>query len=283
MRLEDTPSFLWFPGTDERVDYREGVMVDYRYYETVGMPVLFEFGFGLGYTTFEFGGMEVGRTEMTDKETVKVSVEVRNTGKRPGREVVQLYVGDDYSQHIRGLLDSPMDRRNPAKELRAFAKTPELKPGESTRVSFELGKRAFAHFDDSSPDKWTVGAPNKFKIMVGASVRDIRLQASIAVKSSTSRVGFSRDTPIRKFIELQDSEINALLQPAMPFNIQIATDALTGKKVSTSAEYDESLMLVASFSSMPLHKTIGWSRGKINEDMIGKVVRMAAKKVAAKL
>ncbi len=93
-KLSDNPSYLNFPGDGQTVEYKEGVFVGYRYYDTKEMPVRYPFGYGLSYTTFEYRDLQVSSGEMKDTDTLKVSLKVKNTGNRAGKEIVQLYVAD---------------------------------------------------------------------------------------------------------------------------------------------------------------------------------------------
>jgi beta-glucosidase len=127
LRLEHNPSYGNFPGENGEVRYGEGVLVGYRWYEARHLPVRFPFGHGLAYTSFAIGApMVTGQ---------RVEVEVRNTGGRPGAEVVQCYVAPRAPRLVR-----------PPKELKAFAKV-QLAPGETTTVTFELDDRAFSYWD----------------------------------------------------------------------------------------------------------------------------------------
>jgi beta-glucosidase len=132
LRLEDTPSHLNFPGEQGHVRYGEGVMVGYRWYETLRTPVRYPFGYGLSYTTFTTSDLTV---EATGDDTARVTVTVTNTGKRSGRHVVQVYVATTAG---------PV--RRPARELRAFTKV-ALAPGETRTVALELDRRSFAYYD----------------------------------------------------------------------------------------------------------------------------------------
>jgi len=159
-RLQDTPAFTNYPGTKE-VLYGEGIFVGYRYYDVKDIEPLFPFGFGLSYTTFEYSDFQI--MDLTSKKSsVKASLNITNTGKVPGSEIVQLYVGDCASSLPR-----------PLKELKGFAKV-SLQPGETRRVEFILDSRAFAFYD---PDRkgWVV-EPGIFEIQVGSSSRDIRVK-----------------------------------------------------------------------------------------------------------
>lgn len=164
-KLSDNPSYLNFPGEGDRVEYREGIFVGYRYYDFKEMDVLFPFGYGLSYTDFEYSNLSV----QTDGCNAEVSVTVTNTGSVAGREVVQLYVHDCESSVIR-----------PVKELKGFEKI-ELKPNESKTVSFHLDRRSFAFYSTEIHD-WFVESGD-FEIMIGKSSRDIVLSETVNIKS----------------------------------------------------------------------------------------------------
>lgn len=143
MILEHNPSHLNFPGEGDRVEYKEGLFIGYRYYDMKKIEPLFPFGFGLSYTSFEYTGLTVSNKTLKDTDFVNVTLQVKNTGNMTGKEIVQLYVHDVASSVIR-----------PAKELKGFEKV-ELKPGETKTVSFTLGKRAFAYYNIKLQD-WHV-------------------------------------------------------------------------------------------------------------------------------
>ena len=169
VKLEDNPSFLNFPGTGDTLNYAEEQFVGYRYYDKKNIEPLFPFGFGLSYTTFEYSDLKLSHTELDESKSLSVELTVTNTGKRDGKEVVQLYVSDR---------DSSVSR--PIKELKGFEKV-SLKAGESKKVVFRLDARSFAYYEPSIED-WFVeyGA---YDIMVGASSRDIRLSDTVYVNS----------------------------------------------------------------------------------------------------
>ncbi len=170
LKLSHNPSYLNFPGAEGRVEYREGLFVGYRYYDKKGISPLFPFGFGLSYTSFEYTGISVSRTKINDNENVQVSVNVKNTGKMAGKEIVQLYIGKPVSKVIR-----------PLKELKGFEKV-YLEPGEQKKVSFELNKRSFAYYNTKIKD-WYVES-GEYKIMAASSSADIRLAANVYVEST---------------------------------------------------------------------------------------------------
>lgn len=165
-RLEDNPTFIYYPGEQE-VHYGEEIFVGYRYYDKKDIRPLFPFGFGLSYTTFAYDNLQVPASFSTG-ETVGVSVRVTNTGSRAGKEVVQLYVSDLKSSLMR-----------PPKELKGFAKV-ELQPGETKEVHFSLNDRAFAFYDPSE-HRWVM-EPGEFEILAGSSSRDIRARGKVSLK-----------------------------------------------------------------------------------------------------
>jgi beta-glucosidase len=164
-RLEDNPTFTNYPGERGHVRYGEGIFVGYRYYDHKRIEPQFPFGFGLSYTTFDYSDLRADRSVAAGSEDVVVTVTVRNSGTRPGQEVVQLYIGDPVASVQR-----------PPRELKGFVKL-ELGVGEAEHVQFRLQARDFAFYDVARRD-WTV-EPGEFRISVGASSRDIRQSIDI--------------------------------------------------------------------------------------------------------
>ena len=160
-RLQDNPSYINFPGEGGKVSYGEGLFVGYRYYDKKGIEPLFPFGYGLSYTSFEYSNLRLKPEEFNIADGLTVSLDVRNVGKRPGKEAVQIYVHDVRSSLVR-----------PEKELKAFVKV-SLKPGESTTVTVQLDQEAFWFYDATHGD-W-ITQPGEFEILAGASAQDIRL------------------------------------------------------------------------------------------------------------
>ena len=165
LRLEDNPSFLDFPGYNDRVEYREGIFVGYRAYDKRAQRVLFPFGHGLSYTTFEYSNLVISREKLTEDDTLQVSVNIRNTGSVRGGEVVQLYLA--YPDAV--IARAPQ-------ELKGFVKI-HLAPGEQQTVCMTLDRRSFAYYDVISSD-WMVES-GVIQIRIGASSRDIRLTGSV--------------------------------------------------------------------------------------------------------
>jgi beta-glucosidase len=150
-------------GGPSEVIYEEDIYVGYRYYSTFNKPVAYEFGYGLSYTQFGYSNLKLSSNKFDSRLTV--SVDVKNTGKVAGREVVQVY------------LSAPAKKLNkPSEELAAFGKTGLLKPGESQTLSFEVNPRDLSSFDTAS-SSWVAEA-GKYIVKVGASSKDIKDTAS---------------------------------------------------------------------------------------------------------
>ena len=164
-RLEDNPSFLHFPGNGKRVLYGEDIFVGYRYYDAKKVPVRWAFGHGLSYTEFSYSNMKLSSAEMKDGDILKVSIDVENTGKRAGSEVVQLYVSDK---------DSTVPRA--VKELKGFAKV-FLNPGEKKTVTMELCARDFAYYETKIHDWYTPSGT--YEIQIGHASDEIREAAEL--------------------------------------------------------------------------------------------------------
>ena len=170
LKLSDIPSTQNFPGARFSVEYREGLYVGYRYFNTANAPVLFPFGHGLSYTKFEYSNLTLSSKNITDKDILTATVDVQNVGDMDGKEIIQLYVNDVESSVY-----------TPYQQLKGFEKI-FLKAGEKKRVTFSLDKRSFAFYNVNAGD-WQVES-GEFKIMIGASSRDIRLEDSVTVNST---------------------------------------------------------------------------------------------------
>lgn len=168
-KLSDNPSYLNFGDREETV-YSEGIFVGYRYYDTKEMPVAFPFGYGMSYTTFAYSNLKLDKEELTDKDSLTVSVDITNTGHIAGKEIVQLYIRDNSGAC-----------RRPDKELKGYEKV-NLEPGETKTVIMTLNKRSFAWYNNDLKDWYA--ASGQYDILVGASSRDIRLTGSVQMTSS---------------------------------------------------------------------------------------------------
>jgi beta-glucosidase len=251
-RLEDNPSYLFFKGEKDKVEYREGVFVGYRYYDKKNIDVLFPFGHGLSYTTFEYSDLKLNRKEMLDSQTLSVSVKVKNTGKVAGKEIVQLYVKNAKSIAIR-----------PEKELKGFKKI-ELAPGEEKTVSFVLDKRAFAYYNTEISD-WHVPT-GTYQILIGKSSRDIVLSEDVLVKSTSKiPVKLSLTSTIGDAMEIPEAK--PFIKELLSKNVLMGSDSDKDALGEGTSEMMERMMI-----EMPLRALVSFAGGALSIEDLQKTI-----------
>ncbi len=162
----DTPAYGNFATKNIDVCYNEGLLVGYRYYDSLGIGVKYPFGYGLSYTTFDYSDLKV-EIDTENNSKVKIGFNITNTGNRAGKEISQVYIVNKKDRIMR-----------PEKELRGFAKT-ELAPGEKRNVVIELDRNAFAFFDVNNTAFRNISG--EYTVAVGSSSRDIKLTGKIYV------------------------------------------------------------------------------------------------------
>ncbi len=223
VRVEDNPSYTSYPGENGRVRYGEGVFVGYRYYEKKAVAPLFSFGFGLSYTDFTYGKLRLSAQSVSPDDKLSVSIDITNSGRREGQEVVQLYLHDAKASVMR-----------PLKELKAFSKV-MLRPGESATVIATLDREAFAYWDDAR-HAW-VAEEGEYTILVGSSSADIRAKAHVTLAKSAV-FGYAGGAPSRRLsVEstvrelVADPSTRAILERHLP---AIGGDARLGMAMGFS-------------------------------------------------
>ena len=198
VKYEDVSSAPYFPAKQRTAEYREGLYVGYRYFETANVPVLFPFGFGLSYTTFEYSDLTA-----TDQEA---TFTIKNTGGMDGAEVAQLYISKRDGSVFR-----------PAKELKGFQKV-FLKAGESKRVTIRLDDKTFRYFNVNT-NKFEVEG-GEYQILIGSSVADIKLSASVTVKGTNAASPYDKNKVAKYFSgdikNISDVEFESLLGRPIP-------------------------------------------------------------------
>ena len=194
VRLEDTSSYLDFPGEVGHVRHSEGIHVGYRWFDARRLEVDYPFGHGLSYTTFDYADLQITVHDLDDPIALIVSMTLTNTGGRSGAEVIQVYVGDRS-----GVLQMP------ERELRAFSKV-HLTAGASERVELPIARADLEHFH---PDAGWVFAGGPMEVSVGSSSRDIRLQATVEVP------GHPVEVPLTVWSQLGDWMTNPVAGPAL--------------------------------------------------------------------
>jgi len=291
IKLEDNPSYHYFPSGPSTVEYRESIFVGYRYYDSVNQDVLFPFGHGLSYSTFEYSDLQLSQTQISDIDKLTVTLKVKNTGFVGGKEIVQLYVRDVEATAFR-----------PEKELKGFVKV-ALKPGEVIDVTIELGQRAFAYYNADIKD-WHVES-GTFEILVGASSRDIRLIANLEVRSTQQAApavdhcklaayyNFPKGTPVSQ------RDFEALLGKPVPLNqglqkggytintpISDMSDSFIGrqlysfmkKQMSKMIEGQEdtptALLMEAMTRELPLRSVLMLNDGSLTREMLDALLVM---------
>jgi beta-glucosidase len=188
LKLVDTPAHINFPGGNGEVRYGEGIFIGYRYYDAKEVPVQFPFGYGMSYTTFTYKNPKVSAQSFKDVDGLTVSVDVTNTGKVAGKEVVQVYVHDHKSGLVR-----------PPKELKGFVKV-ELQPGEIKTVTLALDFRAFAYYHPAYR-QW-ITEDGEFDILIGASSADIRCALTVVLESTLELPSLlNRESTLRDWME----------------------------------------------------------------------------------
>lgn len=245
-KLSDNPSYLNFPGENGKVIYGEGIFTGYRYYDYKEVEPLFPFGFGLSYTTFEYSNIKLSSEKITDKDSLKVYVTIKNTGNKAGAEIVELYIRDVESRLIR-----------PYKELKAFSKV-YLSPKESKIVELKLNPKDFSYYD-LSKESWVIES-GYFDIMVGSSSRDIHLTKRIYMESN-----IKYRTKLTKYSTLREWTKDTV-------GIKVLRKYLKGyldEILNPDAEYYEMKM------SIPLYKIMFLSEGQICDEIINSMVEEA--------
>ena len=157
-----------FPGRDLKVNYEEDILVGYRWFDTKGLPVVYPFGYGLSYTTFNYSNLNTDKKTYDQADTIQATFTLTNTGDREGAEVAQLYVSDPVCSVMR-----------PVKELKGFKKV-FLKPGESRRITLDIPVSSLAFYSEAQSQ--FVVEPGEFILQLGASAADITQRISVEVK-----------------------------------------------------------------------------------------------------
>ncbi len=286
LSFSDNPTYGNYPGGPVTSEHRESVYIGYRYYDKAQKDVLFPFGYGLSYTTFEYSDIKLSADSIKDTDTVTVSFKIKNTGDVDGAEVAQIYVADKESTIYR-----------PVKELRAFKKV-FLKAGEEKEISVELSKRAFAFYNVELGD-WMVET-GEFDILVGASSRDIRLSASMTVTSTVEAsipdyratapnyyndvTAINRDDFAVIYGELPNPEPDTTKKIDIYCCLNDARHTKWGGKICNlieglmakmgSAENGDGKMLAAMATQIPIRNFIAMSMGVFSPEMADGLLMM---------
>ncbi len=253
--LADNPSYLYYFGEKDVVEYREGIFVGYRYYDKKEMPVLFPFGHGLSYTSFTYSNMTLSHTKINEDDTLTVTVDVENSGDCYGKEVVQLYVSDTVSSVIR-----------PIKELKGFEKI-GLHPKEKKQVVLNLDKRSFAYYNSQLKD-WHVESGD-FELLIGKSSRDIQCRERVYVQSNTViKEKYTINSMIGDLLKIESKKV--LIQPfieIMAKTFRVNKESTDPSNVTITEE-----TMDAMFNDMPLRSLVSNGGGTIDFRMLDDLI-----------
>ena len=252
LRLEDNPSWLNFPGEQGHVRYSEGVFVGYRYYTTAGVKVRYPFGHGLSYTTFDTSNLNV---ETLSDDSVTVHATVTNTGDRPGKHVVQVYVATTAG---------PV--RRPLRELRAFTKI-SLAPGESKQVALTLGRRAFAYWDIEL-GRW----------VVPAGTYTVQLCSDASTVLAEQDITLAGDSIIRE-LTLDSTVGDWFAHPTVgPALMAGLSASMTEEQTQQAQENPDQLKMV---ESMPMQQFLAFTNGAFPPEALQSLMELSRKEPAA--
>lgn len=289
LQLEDNPSYLYYIGEGDMTEYREGVFVGYRYYDTKKMQTLFPFGHGLSYTEYTYSNLRLecggnvaaqnssakeqrnaqcvngdaaggeqsadGTLRIKDTDRLTVSVDVTNTGSVEGKEVVQLYVADEESSVIR-----------PMKELKGFEKV-SLKPGETKTVQFTLDARAFAYYHTELKEFYVESGT--FAILIGSSSREIRGEGKVYVEGTREyKPKYHLNTTIGDL--MKDEKASRILAPLFTDSTLVEvcdTDSAEKGEEDSFTGLQEAMM-----GYLPLRGMISFQNGSVDFEKLQKIL-----------
>lgn len=283
LRLSDTPSFHYFPGGRNTVEYRESIYIGYRYYEKAGKPVRFPFGYGLSYSSFSYRDISVSKNCCDFGEKLDLSFTIANDGRLSARETAFLFVSHNHETVFL-----------PKKELRAFRKL-ELAAGESKRVTISLDTKELGYYNTLIKDWYAESGI--YEISVGASSEDIRLTAAVILNSCEKpQPDLRKQAPSYYQLErgellVGEQEYTALYGKALPVHNSIPQKpynhnntlediehTLIGrlllwiadrmsKKVTRTSEEEEAMMS-SMIKEMPFHSLVTTGEGILSEGMM---------------
>lgn len=251
-RIEDTPAYPDFPNRTGNARYGEGIFIGYRWYDKRAIEPLFEFGYGLSYTTFKFSNLKLSHETIFDDDSLTIEVDVKNTGEVAGKEVVQLYVGIQDHNEV-----------HPPAELKKFQKI-YLRPSEEQTVTLSLKPSDLAYFSDFTRD-WRVPT-GEITIYVGSSSRNLPLHRVVAVKARREAIpellpssplkDFARHPRGKHFFDLLGGQL------AKSFG---GVDEKQTKKEADA-------MTMSLIGDLPLNRLPGLSGGIMSSDFVDAVM-----------
>lgn len=260
-RLGHTPCALNYPQKEEAV-YEEGIYTGYRYYEKKELDTLFDFGYGLSYTTWEYSNLSVEKPtfDAGKEETLTVTIQVKNTGTMAGKEIVELYIGKEKSEVSRAV-----------KELKGFCKV-YCEPGETKEIKFLLDKRSFSYYETKIGDWYAESG--EYQIMVGASLKDIRQKISVTVQSEPLPKTFHKYSTSEEIMETEHGQkiMGEMMASLMPPQEEVIPSYRADADSEDDTE-DVPMETEAMGAAMPLIKISDMTMGLFSEENMTEMIR----------
>jgi len=255
LNIEDTPTFINFPGYYDEVDYKEGVFIGYRYYLSKRKPVLFPFGYGLSYTEFTYSDLQISADRYKEGDELTVQVTVKNTGKRSGQALVQLYVEPD---------EKKQTVARPLRELKGFEKV-SLSAGEEKRVNITMDKRSFAFYDVTIHD-WYID-PGFYKIQIGEDCEKILLEKQIYAEPVKQKdLPVNRNTLIGDLLE--NPATGKYMEEQLPTLLQkMGVDCLRNEEGNIQKD-----SIPPFVYELPIRSLISFTEGSFSEEQISMLI-----------
>lgn len=258
-RIEDTPSYLNFPGTESEIIYGEGIFVGYRYYDKTNITPLFPFGHGLSYTNFSYSDITVNKDDFNENDSIQVTCKIKNIGNVEGKEIVQLYVSD---------IKSTVER--PEKELKKFTKI-NLKSGEEKTVHFNLKPRDFKFY--SPKFKLWIAENGKFDILIGSSSKKIHLKKTVNLNGIKT---YSPNPSLKMLLKEMYAHPKGKQFIQNIYNALVpAPENATEKQKLTASKQRKALRY--TLSNSPVNKLILLSNGTIKEKTLLRIINRMKK------
>ena len=262
LKKEHAPGSLNFPQREKAI-YEEGIFVGYRYYEKKKLEVLFPFGYGMSYTSWNYSNLKVDKETMKDTDVLIVSLDITNTGSVVGKEIVELYVSDVECSVSKAV-----------KELKGFNKV-SCAPGETKTVVFTLTKRSFAYYNVDIHD-WYVES-GAYQILIGASSDDIRLQKEVAVESTTIiPKKYTTDNTVAEISAhpVGGQIIGQMLGAMAGGSTQKTQEEIEAELNDEENNIDAGIDIQAMFMDIPFGKLPAVTNGSMSEEMIMGILNM---------
>ena len=258
LKIEDTPCYLSFPSVNDKVRYSEGLFVGYRYYTSKKIKVAYPFGFGLSYTEFEISDVTIDKNILTPNEKIRISFNVKNTGKYEGAEVIQIYVGNGNFGNSR-----------PIRELKKFIKI-YLKQGESKTCDIILTEDDFTYY--SSIQKDFVVKNGNYNIFVGTSCEDINAVFGITADGFKEKTVYDNHTRIGEIMKTEKGR--KIVNEKLLGYVYMAMFGNFNTEIKLGDDITKEPFFVNVMNNMPLQALCNFSFGEFDDEKLQEVLNL---------